>query len=168
MIVLALSALVVMIALSIIDHSLRTASTPSGIISFELCALAGSCSAVVAAYHPVALQAGLSLGLDYLFIPLYTGALAAALVFVAARRSPPVRATASWLAWGLTLAAVLDAVENVALYRMLALGSATPATSWTASGPAALKLLLVALAIVALPIVALCPRRTGDTGTRGT
>jgi hypothetical protein len=150
--------LAVMFALQAIDRSLVTDPTPQGIVSFEVCAFDGSCAAAIAAYEDVALEAGMSLGLDYLFMPLYAAAIAATLVFVAARRSERVRSIAAGIAWGSFAAAIFDAAENAALYGMLASGQATPWLAWTAAICASIKFLLVAAGIVACIVVAFLPR----------
>jgi hypothetical protein len=154
MLVLVIATALVMAALAIIDRTL-----PRGIVDFELCAFRGACDEVLAAYRPAGLEVGLSIGLDYLFMPLYAATLAAAVVFVAARRSPRARRAAGLIAWGATCAAGFDAVENAALYHMVDAGAAT--AGWIASGAAAIKFALVALAIVALPVIALRPKPAG-------
>ena len=73
-----------------------------------------------------------SLGLDYLYMPLYAIAIALACVQAAGSslRSPrPIWALGILLAWALGLAALLDAIENIALFQLL-LGSTS--TLWPA------------------------------------
>jgi hypothetical protein len=154
-----LPTLAVMFALQAIDRSLTTEPTPHGIVSFEFCAFDGSCAAAIEVYEHVPLHAGMSLGLDYLFMPLYAAAIAAAVVFVAARRSARVRAIAAALAWGSFAAAIFDAIENAALYAMLAGAEATAWLAWTAAICASIKFVLVAAAIAALVAIPLATRR---------
>lgn len=148
MIALLLAIAPVMAAMLVIDRAL-----PCGIIDFELCAFRGSCDTMLAAYRSAELLVGLSIGLDYLFLLLYAATLGAALVFTAARRSAGTQRAARWLAWGATLAAGLDAVENVALYHMIASGTA--AAQWLAGITAAIKFALVVAAIGSLLVIAL-------------
>jgi len=154
MLALVLATAPVMAAMALIDRALSP-----GIVGLELCAFRGTCDEVIAAYRPAGLEVGLSLGLDYLFLPLYAATLAAAVVFAAARRSERTRWAAGLIAWGATCAAGFDAVENAAMYHMVSTG--TSAAGWIASGAAAIKFALVALAIVALPVIALRPKRAG-------
>jgi hypothetical protein len=156
---LVTATLAVMAALKAIDASLETAPTPHGIVSFEVCAFDQSCARAVDAYRPVRLAAGMSLGLDYLFMPLYAAAIAASLVFVAGRRGPRARSIAALLAWGSFVAALFDAIENAALYGMLAADRATPALAWTAAIFATAKFALIFAALVGLLVVPLASRR---------
>jgi hypothetical protein len=151
MVGLAIATIAVMATLNVIDRAL-----PAGIVSFELCAFRDTCDALIAAYRPAALEVGLSLGLDYLFMPLYASALGAAVVFLGAKRGERTRSAASLIAWGAMAAALCDAIEKVALYHMLATGTAT--AGWVASGTAAIKFGLVAAALIAVPVIALRPK----------
>jgi hypothetical protein len=155
MLALLALTLALVAALVAIDASLRSPVTPLGVVSYELCAWDGSCAAALEAYRPVRLEAGMSIGLDYLFMPAYASALGAALVFAARGR---MRRLASGLAWAVTLAALLDAIENAALYAMLATGEAGPTLAWTATLPATIKLVILVVALLALPVVALSRR----------
>ncbi len=89
--------------------------------------------AIIASWDQAAqLHAGFSLGLDYLYMPLYAITIALACVQAAGSslRSPrPIWALGILLAWALGLAALLDAVENIALFQLL-LGSTS--TAWPA------------------------------------
>ncbi len=63
-------AVATLVALGVIDLQLRNAVSLQGVVSFELCAYSGSCRAIVEAWGPMGqIWAGLSLGLDYLFMP---------------------------------------------------------------------------------------------------
>jgi hypothetical protein len=158
MVALLVATIATMAALIAIDRSLRNEITPLGVISYELCAWTDSCQAATDAYRSARLAAGASIGLDYLFMPLYAATLAAALIFVAARRDERARPIAAGLAWAVFVAGALDGIENVALYRMLATESATPLLGWTATLCATVKLVLVAIGLLALGALALLPR----------
>jgi hypothetical protein len=151
MLALVIATTPVMAALALLDRTL-----PCGIVDFELCAFRGACDRVIVAYRPAGLEVGMSIGLDYLFMPLYAATLAAAVVFVAARRGERARWAAGLIAWGATGAAGFDAVENAAMYHMVETGTA--AAGWLASGAAANKFALVAIAIVALPVIVTCAK----------
>jgi hypothetical protein len=107
-------------ALVAIDLSLRNAAAPNGIVSFELCAYAGSCLAILDAWDPTArLMAALSLGLDYLFMVAYPAAICFGLLLLVPRVPASLQGltrAAAWLSW---VAGGADALENYCLARML-------------------------------------------------
>lgn len=113
-------------ALQIVGRPLQTAAAPQGIVSFELAGTLPAAQAMIASWDSTAqLHAAFSLGLDYLYMPLYAVTLALACVQAAgsALRKPRLAwALGLALAWSLGLAALLDAVENAALWQLL-LGS---------------------------------------------
>ena len=119
------------VALQIVGRPLQTAAAPQGIVSFELAGNLPAAQAIIASWNSAAqLYAAFSLGLDYLYMPLYAIAIALACVQAAGSslRSPrPMWALGILLAWALGLAALLDAVENIALFQLL-LGSRS--TAW--------------------------------------
>jgi hypothetical protein len=110
----------VMYSLQHIGESLITPAAPNGIVSFEL---AGSMQRVdeigtswaPAGFFPV----GLSLGLDYLFMPLYACSIALSCVLLTSRTALILGNLSTLVAWGQFLAAALDAVENYALIQLL-------------------------------------------------
>jgi len=120
---LTLLTLATMVALRLLDAPLRTDAAPLGIVSFELAGGRAEAAAIIASWGTEGrVYAGLSLGLDYLFLFAYAGAIALGCVWVARRLAQGSRA---WLrlgltlAWALPLAAALDALENLALIRVL-------------------------------------------------
>lgn len=146
LLILAVLSLVMMGAFRIIDRPLQTAAAPSGIVSFELAGTLAAAQAMIASWDQQAqLLAAFGLGLDYLFMPLYATAIALACVVAAGGplRSRRLLVTVGLLlAWGAWLAALLDAVENYALLRVL-LGSEVPAWPAIARWCASLKFLLI-------------------------
>lgn len=119
--VLAGLAIVLLLALQVIDVPLRTAAAPLGIVSFELAGNVATARAMVVSWDETArIHAGISLGIDYLFMVAYAGAISLGCVLVA-RGLAPGRLTSVGmaLAWGQWLAAALDALENFALIRIL-------------------------------------------------
>lgn len=114
-------AIVLLLALQVIDVPLRTAAAPSGIVSFELAGDAATARAMVASWDETArIHAGISLGIDYLFMLAYAGAISLCCALVARGLAPGWLASVGMaLAWGQWLAAALDALENIALIRVL-------------------------------------------------
>jgi hypothetical protein len=109
-------------ALRSLDDALRTADAPNGIVSFELAGSVERAGRIVASWNEAAqLRAAFGLGLDFLFLLLYSTTIAWACLW-AMERLRGVGALAALglpLAWGQGCAAVLDAVENVALWLVL-------------------------------------------------
>ena len=114
-----LSLLVATVALSAILQAIGP-STPN-IVDFELAGSIGAASSIINAWDIAAqLRASFGLGLDYLFIPVYSTTIALACVWGAGVLSGRKwRALGMLLAWGLWLAAAFDAIENLALIVML-------------------------------------------------
>ncbi|MFA5079821.1 MAG: hypothetical protein WC541_10105 [Dehalococcoidia bacterium] len=91
------------------------------IVDYELAGSVAKSSLIIGAWDTLArLQACFNLGFDYLYMPVYSTTIALACVMGA-----DVIARTGWknlgllLAWGLWLAAVLDAIENYALITMM-------------------------------------------------
>jgi len=139
-------ALAALAALQGIDGPLKTAAAPLGIVSFELARDWPAAQSILASWDEQAqLFAALSLGLDYLFMLAYSTALALGCVWAGERLRPRagwLAAAGVWLAWGMSLAALLDATENLALIRIL-FGAAVGPWPGLAWGCASIKFLLV-------------------------
>jgi hypothetical protein len=94
----------------------------------------------------VQLFAAFSLGFDYLFMPSYAFTIALACLLAAGRHMGWFAIIGAWLGWGVILASVFDAIENIGLWQSL-LGPAAapwPAVSfWCAT----LKFTLILLGI---------------------
>lgn len=124
LIALLVITLGVFIALTLIGAPLQTPQAPAGIVSFQVAGNVTQARAVVNSWNETArICAGLSLGLDYLFMVAYAVTLGLACVWVAdlsRQRGWRKMATLGvWLAWGQGLAAILDAIENLALIMVL-------------------------------------------------
>lgn len=138
---LLLLTLLLTMALGAIDQPLRAAALANGIVSLEL---AGSLDRVRAAINGwdahVRFFAGLSLGLDYLYLVVYSTTIAFACIWAAGVfrvRGWVMAAVGVPLAWAQWLAGLCDAVENFALIMLLA-GHVTepwPAVAWWAAMP---------------------------------
>ena len=71
-------------------------------------------------YNPIpVLYAAFSLGLDYLFMPLYALAIALGALLAGGRHSGWVKSLGAVAGWGALGAAAFDAVENFALWQLL-------------------------------------------------
>jgi hypothetical protein len=109
-------------ALRSLDDALRTADAPNGIVSFELAGSAERAGRILASWNEDArVRAAFGLGLDFLFLVLYSTTIAWACLWAAKqlRGAGPLAALGVPLAWGQWCAALLDAVENVALWALL-------------------------------------------------
>ncbi len=149
-VLLAVLAAGLMAALQRLGAPLVTAAAPGGIVSFELVGTTAGAQAILDSWDAAArVAAGLSLGLDYLFMPAYAGAIGLGVAQVARGLGPRATRLGTGLAWGQLLAALLDAVENVALIRLLlgASGGAWPAVARWCAIP---KFALVALGLLYL------------------
>lgn len=139
-----------------LDQSLRTAAAPSGIVSFELARTVTNAKAILASWDASArVYAGLSLGLDALYPPLYATAIGLACAGVAIRLQrrgrPGLMVVGIWLTWGMAAAALFDYVENIVLVAQL-LGSETvyfPTVAWAM---ASLKFTIIIVAFLYLII----------------
>jgi hypothetical protein len=130
---------------------LTTSAAPSGIVSFEFARSLSNAQAMVASWGPEEqVYAGINLGLDYLFMVSYGFAIGLGCVLVArglADRFKSLATAGVFLAWGALLAALLDALENYGLMRLL-LGSTNqvwPTLAYWCAGP---KFVLVGLGLL--------------------
>jgi hypothetical protein len=91
------------------------------IVDFELAGSVANASGILNQWNALAkIQAGFNLGIDYLYMPVYSTTIALACVWGAmVLKSGPWKGVGVMLAWGLWLAAIFDAIENCALVTML-------------------------------------------------
>lgn len=171
--ILALS-LTLTVALTLIGEPLKNDIAPAGIVSFEFAkdaataerivtswttgaasmteATGASQLAGVSAFESVKPYAALSLGLDYLYLFVYSTAIGFACAWVALSLRErgvsgfPVTA-GIWLAWAQWLAALFDAMENYVLLRAL-FASVSDAMMQFARACATLKFALVAFGLL--------------------
>ncbi|HEY47980.1 MAG TPA: hypothetical protein G4O14_14520 [Anaerolineae bacterium] len=113
----------IMATLRVLDVPLKTEIAPSGIVSFEFAGDLSLAQKMVESWGQRGqIVAGLSLGLDYLFLLTYAGSIGMGCVLVARSVSKLAKQLSNagiYLAWALLLAALLDALENYALIRVL-------------------------------------------------
>lgn len=143
------------IALGSIGEPLATPAAPLGIVSFEFSGDAPRSAAILDSWDARAREhAMLSLGLDYLFLVLYPLWLGLALDALGDRLAGRagtdsfgrlLRRSSPWV----YAAAPLDAIENLALIRMLQTGPSAgwAQTAWLCAVP---KFALVGVALVLL------------------
>src|SRR2546422_3910151 len=135
------ATLVVWAAAAVIDRPLETPAAPLGIISFELAGDLATARQMIASWdEPAREHALLGLGLDFLFLALYSTTIGLACVWAAGvlrTRRWPLAAVGLPLAWGQWLAAALDAMENVALIILLlrATTDPWPRIAWWCAAP---------------------------------
>jgi len=115
--------LIVLFGISILDGPLKTPAAPNGIVSFELAGSQNRAQEILASWgNKSRIYAGLSLGLDYLFLFSYAALIALGCILLAEHRV--IGATFSRLgiilSWAQFGAAALDAMENYALIQILA------------------------------------------------
>ena len=119
---LAFSA-ILLVAMRTLDAPLRTRVAPRGIVSFELAKNYAASRQILDSWNARAkTHAALSLGLDYLFLIVYALFISLACVQVSKalqRRTPLLAGPGAVLAWAQFLAAILDAIENLALIHLL-------------------------------------------------
>lgn len=133
LLVLAPIAVAMMFVLASLDASLRTPVSPAGIVGFELAGDRASAGRILDAWGSQGRRAAArSLRLDFVFLAAYAPGLAL-LCASAADRAASLRsrlsAPGAWLAWGQLAAGGLDAIENLALLRLL---GGAPGTAWPA------------------------------------
>jgi hypothetical protein len=93
---------------------------PKGIVSFELAGTPEQANEMVSSWSSEdKLYAAFGLGIDYLFMPLYSFALAFATLLAAGRHSGWIKSLGAVAGWGAFAAVLFDGVENFALFQVL-------------------------------------------------
>jgi hypothetical protein len=122
--------IIVMLVLNLAGDALRTDAAPAGIISYEFAGTVDRAQSILDSWSPqTKIYAGFNLGLDYLFLVAYSTTIALAVIWVASQLKTSQRfwiSLAVFLAWALWGAALLDAIENYALFTMLVNGAFEP------------------------------------------
>ncbi|WP_236517107.1 hypothetical protein [Sandaracinus amylolyticus] len=150
---LVLFAIALSVWLGSMDEVLRGPGTEGGIVGYEFCGEVARCQAQLDAMEArgASTTLAMSLGVDYAFLLAYSTAIAAVIVFLAARlpRAPRALAAIASAQW---IAAGLDAIENYALWRMLAGGARDP---WPAIAAwcAAPKFAIVAVGLLTVLVL---------------
>lgn len=117
-----------LLALARIDDSgLKVASAPLGTISFELCNFSSSCDTILREWGEKGQQLEmLSLGLDYLFMVLYSAIICVGLLLTASLVPSSLKSITVALAWIALAAGFADAGENYSLIQVILAGSGQP------------------------------------------
>lgn len=145
--VITLVTIVLLISLTALDVPLRTDVAPIGIISYEFAGDEPTISAILDSWGPKGrIYAGISLGLDYLFLFTYAMAIGLGCVLLAARLGGRWAGLGVLLAWGMIVAAVFDIVENYGLIRFL-IGEGKPWWPTIVYWSAVFKYILVILGL---------------------
>lgn len=112
-----------MIIMNIVAAPLTSASAPIGIISFEFAGSLDATALIVNSWdEPGRILAAFSIGLDFLFLILYSATIGLACIWsgeVLAARKWSLAFLGTPLAWGQWFAALLDIIENIALMIVL-------------------------------------------------
>lgn len=122
------STLAWMFVMQIVGDPLINATAPSGIVTFELAGKVSKVHEILASWdNHEQLFAALGLGLDYVFMLLYSTTVGLACLWagdILHWRGWPLAGIGVTLAWGQWAAALLDALENLALIKLLIGGAA--------------------------------------------
>lgn len=121
--------IMVMVLLNVTGRPLTSPSAASGIISYELAGKTDTTQNIIDSWDNQAkISAAFNLGLDYLFLALYSISIGAGILWLTDALTIHHRflTLADLLAWSLLVAAILDAIENGALYTMLLNGATEP------------------------------------------
>ncbi len=147
---LGIITIILALLMRVIGHNLVNHTAPAGIVSFELAGKFADTQQILASWNIMSkISAGLSLGLDFLFIFSYAFFLAFSIFKIAGL----FRNSRNWLTqiglylgWAQFLAGFSDILENISLIRLL-LGSQNALYSTLAYYFASLKFILIILGI---------------------
>jgi len=144
----------------VLDPPLRTALAPLGIVSFELAWTVDAVRAILGSWnHATKIYASFGLGFDFLFMLCYTFAIGLGTLMASNRMGKRFADIGKWLGWGVVLAALLDAVENILLFVIMTKGNYPPFALF-ASLVATLKFLFIFIGIVFSLLGLFIPRRS--------
>jgi hypothetical protein len=137
LITLLILVLTIFFIFRLLDVPLQTEAAPNGIISFELAGTPEKANRILSSWDSHAnLFAAFGLGFDYLFMLVYAFSICLASLMVSRKHTGWFSSLGAWIGWSAFFAAFMDAIENFALWNMLARGSISswPAiASWCAS-----------------------------------
>ena len=143
--------IVIFLILNYFGNPLITESAPGGIISFELAKDIDQSIAIISSWDLNAkVNAGLSLGIDFLFLAVYSVFFATACYLIAQKyinRTNWIYKTGLLLAKFQFVAALFDAIENIALIKLL-LGSNNSLFPSIAYYFASMKFAIIAIGII--------------------
>jgi hypothetical protein len=143
-------AILLMAALQLLGGPLKTEAAPAGIVSYELAGGIANTERILSSWDDLArTYAGLDLGLDFLFIVAYAGAIGLGCSILGARLGSRLKAWGTAgivLAWAQIVAAACDSTENFSLITLL-LGSREKGWAVLARACAIPKFLIVLLGL---------------------
>ncbi len=131
----------------LLDAPLQNPAAPSGIVSFELAGTVEKATTIMESWDERAqLFAAFGLGLDYLFLVVYGVTISLGVLMVATKHGGKFVKVGSYIGWGVLTASLFDALENLALWRILS-GWAQPHCYQVAAISATIKfgLLIIGL-----------------------
>jgi len=144
-------SIVVLVGMTMLDRPLKTQAAPLGIISFELAGTPERVTQILASWDEQArIMAGISLGVDFLFLMAYAFTLAGACRLSAVYLPPEwplFQRVGGIVAGGQWCAAFLDVIENIVLIQML-VGSEAHWRPVLAAGCAVPKFILIGTALL--------------------
>jgi hypothetical protein len=137
-------ALVLFIQLRSLGSPLITETTPHGIVGYELAFSAARASEMITAWQNAGVieNARVSLGVDFAFLLAYPAFFFFSVRLLQRTDGSRLQAIGTWLGGAVLACAPLDAIENLALWRMLSHG-ATSLLAATAGIAASVKFALV-------------------------
>lgn len=113
-------AVIMAAIMQVIGAPLKTSAAPMGIVSFELAGTPERAMSILDSWDVRAREyAAFGLGLDYLFMPSYALVLTLGVLLALGRHKGWLALLGVWLGWGSLAAALFDAAENFALWKIL-------------------------------------------------
>lgn len=126
------ASIVLVIVFNWTGRWLTTPAAQLGIVSYEFAGTPQRSQEILASWDQTArISAAFGLGLDYIFMLTYATSIALGCIWAGRTLSEigwPFARLATWLVWGVYLAAGFDALENVAL--MIQLMQAQGSSPW--------------------------------------
>jgi hypothetical protein len=139
--------LVLVGAFRFLDAPLRNPVSPSGIVSFELAGTVEKANTIMESWDSRAqLFAAFGLGFDYLFLVVYGLTISLGVLMAASKHGGKFEKAGAYVGWGVLAASLFDALENLALWRLLS-GWAAPHCPAVAAISAKVKFFLLALGL---------------------
>jgi hypothetical protein len=144
----------------VLNAPLITPAAPGGIVTFELAGAPVRSQAILDSWDARArLFAAFGLGLDYLFMVFYATTLMLGTLLAAGRHAGWFKSLGALGGWGALFAALLDALENYALWTIL-IGSASDPWPGVGAACAALKFAFLALGLLYALVGWALPKKT--------
>jgi len=130
-----------------LDSPLQNPAAPNGIVSFELAGTLEKANTIMQSWDARAqLFAAFGLGLDYLFMLVYGITISLGVLMAARKHGGKFAMVGSFVGWGALFAALFDALENLALWRLLS-GWAAPQCPGVAAFSATIKFILILIGL---------------------